>query len=101
MLALCLQSASADESSPAAQMASRACGALLSRVNAVPGTAPLFLRSYDPSTGGNGTPTIDGAYTYDNALAVIALVACGHRNAALRIADALLAASEGDRSGAE
>lgn len=101
MLALCLQSASADESSPAAQVASRACGALLSRVNAVPGTAPLFLRSYDPSTGGNGTPTIDGAYTYDNALAVIALVACGHRNAALRIADALLAASEGDRSGAE
>ena len=81
-LALCMQSAAADEGSPAAQVASRACGALLSRVQAVPGTEPIFLRSYDPSTG--GAPTIDGAYTYDNALAVIALVACGHRDAALR-----------------
>ncbi len=96
VLALCIQEASAGL--PAAQVASRACGALLSRVNAVPGTEPLFLRSYDPSAG--GAPTIDGAYTYDNALAVIALTACGHRDAALRIADALLAASEGDRSGA-
>ena len=95
-LMLCLQSALAE--SPAVQVASRACGALRSRVQAEPGTAPIFLRSYDPSTG--GAPTIDGAYTYDNALAVIALVACGHRDAALRIADALLAASEADRSGA-
>ena len=97
-LALCMQSAAADEGSPVAQVASRACGALLSRVQAVPGTEPVFLRSYDPATG--SAPTIDGAYTYDNALAVIALVACGHRDAALRIADALLATSEGDRSGA-
>src|SRR5688500_13399776 len=73
-LALCMQSAAADEGSPVAQVASRACGALLSRVQAVPGTDPIFLRSYDPSSG--GAPTIDGAYTYDNALAVIALVAC-------------------------
>ncbi|HKP22824.1 MAG TPA: hypothetical protein VJV39_03090 [Dongiaceae bacterium] len=85
----------------AAQVARRACDALLSRVNAVPGTGPLFLRSYDPSTDGDGASTIDGAYTYDNALAVIALEACGHHDAALRIADALLAASEGDRSGAK
>lgn len=92
---LCLQPVLAE--SPATQVATRACGALLSRVQAVPGTEPIFLRSYDPSTG--GAPTIDGAYTYDNALAVIALVACGHRGAALRLADALLAASEGDRSG--
>jgi hypothetical protein len=90
----------ADERSPAAMVANRACGALLSRVNAVPGMEPLFLRSYDPSIGGDSAPTIGGAYTYDNALAVIALKACGHRDAALRIADALLAASEGDRSGA-
>jgi hypothetical protein len=97
-LALCMQSTAADEGSPVAQVAARACGALLARVEAVPGTEPAFLRSYDPSTG--SAPTIDGAYTYDNALAVIALVACGHRDATLRIADALLAASEGDRSGA-
>jgi hypothetical protein len=85
------------ETSAAQLVANRACGALLSRVQAVAGTEPIFLRSYDPSTG--GAPTIEGAYTYDNALAVIALVACGHRGAALRIADALLAASVGDRSG--
>ena len=90
-LMLCLQPALAE--SPAAQVATRACGALLSRVHAVPGTEPAFLRSYDPSTG--GAPTIDGAYTYDNALAVIALVACGHRDAALRIADALAGGQRG------
>src|SRR5262249_3706214 len=57
---------------------------------------------YDSDSGdpSNHAPTLPGAYTYDNALTVIALVACGHRDAALRIADALLAASEGDRSGA-
>ncbi|HEV8391929.1 MAG TPA: hypothetical protein VGQ35_18900 [Dongiaceae bacterium] len=66
---------------------------------AAPGSGPIFLQSYDPSTGA-GAPTVAGAYTYDNALAVTALVACGQRDAALRIADALLAASEGDRSGA-
>jgi hypothetical protein len=97
-LAHCVPSVAADENSPAAQVASRSCSALLSRVEAVPGTEPVFLRSYDPAVG--NVPTIDGAYTYDNALAVIALVACGHRDAALRIADALLAASEADRSGA-
>ncbi|HET6161064.1 MAG TPA: hypothetical protein VFE34_22150 [Dongiaceae bacterium] len=90
----------AAETLPAQQVAIRACGSLLGRVNAIPGTGPVFLQSYDASTGAESEPTLHGAYTYDNALAVIALVACGHRDAALRIADALLAASEGDRSGA-
>jgi hypothetical protein len=101
-LSLCLQagSAAAAENPPAQRVATRACGALLARVSAVPGTDPIFLQSYDASTGADSLPMLVGAYTYDNALAVIALWACGHRNAALRIADALLAASAGDRSGA-
>ncbi|HEY3145945.1 MAG TPA: hypothetical protein VGJ75_06325, partial [Dongiaceae bacterium] len=71
-------------------------------MNAIPGNGPAFLQSYDNAnnTGGEGLPTLTGAYTYDNALAAIALVACGQREAALRIGSALLAASEGDRSGA-
>ncbi|WP_119300348.1 hypothetical protein [Dongia deserti] len=99
--ALWLSAGSAAES-PARQVAARACDSLLARVNATPGTEPLFLQSYDSSAdvSSESGPTLPGAYTYDNALAVIALVACGHRDAALRVADALLAASERDRSGA-
>ena len=97
---LCLHAGSvaAAETAPADAVATRACGALLSRVNAIPGRDPIFLQSYDSSAGMEG-PTLPGAYTYDNALAVIALMACGERDAALRIADALVAVSEGDRSG--
>lgn len=104
VVALCLQAdrAAAAESAPAQQVATRACGSLLARVEALPGTEPAFLQSYDTSTGSDGAavPILPGAYTYDNALAVIALIACRHRDAALRIADALLAVSEGDRTGA-
>jgi hypothetical protein len=94
-------SGAAAESLPAQQVATRACSALLSRVNAIPGTGPVFLQSYDNVSGAcsEGQPMLTGAYTYDNALAAIALVACGQREAALR-GSALLAASEGDRSGA-
>jgi hypothetical protein len=99
LFSLCSQAGSAAETPPSQQVATRACGSLLARVNAIPGAGPAFLQSYDSSTSGN-EPTLPGAYTYDNALAAIALVACGHREAALRIGGALLAASEGDRSGA-
>src|SRR5688572_9827491 len=88
LFSLCLLagSAAAAENSAAQQVATRACGSLLARVNAIPGTGPIFLQSYDNATGAvsEGQPTLTGAYTYDNALAVIALVACGHRDAALR-----------------
>jgi hypothetical protein len=93
-------SAAAAENAPARQVATRACASLLGRVEANPSAGPVFLQSYDPAPPGGEGPILPGAYTYDNALAVIALVACGHRDAALRIADALLAASEADRGGA-
>ena len=82
-------------------VAARACAALTERVNAVPGDGPLFLRSYDAASGdGPGTePALNAAFTYDNALAVIALVACGKTEAAERVGEALLAAATTDRSG--
>jgi hypothetical protein len=90
------------EADPAADVATRACSALSSRVAAISGDGPVFLRSYDSGSGDgpNPEPALNAAFTYDNALAAIALRACGDLNGAKRIADALLAASEADRSGA-
>jgi hypothetical protein len=86
---------------PAEDVATRACSALASRVAAVSGDDPVFLRSYDAGSGEgpNPEPALNAAFTYDNALAVIALRACGDLDAARRVGDALLAASEEDRTG--
>ena len=86
---------------PATDVAGRACSALSSRVAAVAGDYPVFLRSYDAGSGDgpNPEPALNAAFTYDNALAAIALRACGNLDAARRIGDALLAASEEDRTG--
>ncbi|WP_386066349.1 hypothetical protein ACFJIW_17675 [Tahibacter sp. UC22_41] len=73
-------------------VSTQACGAMKRRVDAVPGKAPLLLRSYDEMPGDTNAdlPALrTAAFTYDNALAVIALLACGHREAALRIGAAL------------
>jgi hypothetical protein len=89
--------------SPEHQVADRACGALAARVAAFPGDGPVFLRSYDSAAGeGFGTePVLGGAFTYDNALAIIALQACGQGGAAKRVGDALLATTESDRLGSQ
>jgi hypothetical protein len=101
-LFLCLigwaTSAAAD--SPATKLAAATCGALRDRVQAVTGAEPVFLRSYDAESGsGAGTePALNGAFTYDNALAAIALRACGDIANARRIADGLWMAAGSDRS---
>src|SRR5690242_10214163 len=81
---------------PAEDVATRACSALSARVAELSGDDPIFLRSYDAGSGEgpNPEPALDAAFTYDNALAVVALRACGNLDAARRIGDALLAASE-------
>ena len=58
------------------------------------------MRSYDGASGSGAgdEPALNGAFTYDNALAAIALRACGDILAARRIADALWLAAGGDRS---
>jgi len=77
----------------------RSCAALATRVDAIAGSAPIFLRSYDHEHG-SGEPAEPAlrtaAFTYDNALAVIALLACERKAQALRIGEALRIAATGD-----
>jgi hypothetical protein len=78
------------------------CAAIAARVDDVPGSAPVLLRSWGRRRRARpaGEPALaTAAFTYDNALAAIALVACGRRAQALRIGEALLAAALADRSG--
>lgn len=83
----------------ASEVADRACAAIAGRVDAVPGNGSLFLRSYD-GTQGYGEVDVPAlrtaAFTYDNALAVIALLACDRRTQALRIGAALETAAMHD-----
>ena len=93
------QAASADSGSGSAGQ--RSCTAMSARVDAQAGTGPVLLRSYDSATGNGPTDEPSQqtvAYTYDNALAAIALLACGRSHQALRIGVALrLAALRGPR----
>ncbi|WP_119678670.1 hypothetical protein [Indioceanicola profundi] len=90
------------QASPAQDLAAGTCSALAARVDEIPGSAPVFLRSYDGASGqGPETePALqNAAFTYDNALAAIALTACGRHEQALRIGEALLSAARLDRLG--
>ena len=77
----------------------RACSALQARVDSFPGQAPVLLRSFDAPDG--KTPQepalATAAFAYDNALAVIALVACDRLPQATRIGQALLSAAQEQR----
>jgi hypothetical protein len=98
-------SASALEPSRTRQaLASAGCAALVKRVNAIPGTGPAFLPSFDAENGQgpNDNPALaSAAFTYDNALAIIALLACGQEAHAKRLGDALADAATKDRAGAQ
>jgi hypothetical protein len=61
---------------------------------------PLFLRSYEPGPDEASLPPqlASSAFSYDNALAIIALVACNDLARATRIADAFVAATRDDRT---
>jgi hypothetical protein len=90
------QAASADSGS--AGVTQRSCTAMSARVDAFAGTGPVLLRSYDSATEGGPTDEASQqtvAYTYDNALAAIALLACGKSHEALRIGAALRLAALG------
>lgn len=82
-------------------LAMPACDAISKRVDAVAGPGPVFLRSYDHADGEgpNAEPALNGAFTYDNALAAIALLACGKPKQAARVGEALLLAAREDRAG--
>ena len=81
-------------------IARRSCAALTARVDAFAGSAALLLRSYDSvrDADPDALPLRTAAFSYDNALAVIALVACDRRAQAQRVGEALrLAAMSGTR----
>jgi hypothetical protein len=66
-------------------------------------SGPLFLNSYRPTDAAQGEPPFEpalagAAFTYDNALAGIALLACGDRAAARRIGDAVVRAVAHDQN---
>src|SRR6185437_16037167 len=69
------------------------------RVAAIAGTGPVMLASYEPAPGGEPLASAlqGSAFVYDNALAGIALLACGHVDAARRIADGMTTALAHDR----
>ena len=83
-------------------LAARSCAALAGRVDEVPGTGPVFLRSYDHADGSGpaSEPALNGAFSYDNALAAIALVACRQTERAKRIGEAFIVAASAGRAGA-
>ncbi len=82
-------------------LAAATCAALVARVDQVPGAGPVFLRSYDDDSGQGAMaePALaNAAFTYDNALATIALIACDRTEHALRLGEALLSAATLDRA---
>ena len=83
----------------AASIAAHTCAAIADRVDAASTGTPVFLRSYDNGSGAGepAEPALrSAAFVYDNALAVIALLACDKRAQALRIAEALRIAATTD-----
>lgn len=78
-------------------LAARLCEGLTTKMDA--STAPFLFRSFEPAPGGRALdPALSNTgFTYDNALASIALFACGRDVQAIRVADALLLALDRDR----
>jgi hypothetical protein len=79
----------------------RYCAPLTNAVSAqLSGSKVGFVRSYDPGANESALPAVlaSTAFVYDNALAVIALVACGDMGSATVIGNALSAAVRNDRT---
>lgn len=72
----------------------RWCATLRERVDAFPGDGPVLLQSYESTSARTLEPSlVTAAFSYDNALAVMALVACATPAHANRIGEALRLAS--------
>lgn len=74
-------------------IASRGCAAIEARVNAVAASGPVLLRSYEGTSAQPLEPALgSAAFAYDNALAIMALLACDRPGTARRIGAAFVAA---------
>ncbi|WP_245306749.1 MULTISPECIES: hypothetical protein [unclassified Rhizobium] len=80
------------------QLACSLCDGLAAQMNGEPGQ-PFVLRSFEPANGGSALhPALENTgFTYDNAVALMALYGCQRKAEARRIADALVLALETDR----
>src|SRR5918993_300051 len=77
------------------------CPSLVTAVGqAAPDGSPGFVASYRAGPGEAEVPVAirNAAFSYDNALAIIALLSCGETDPAKQIADAFISALEADRS---
>jgi len=84
----------------AAAVGEAACRNLAAKVDAAPfGHGGVFLRSFEPLDVPNRFDHVHAntAFVYDNALAAIALVACGEAGRARLIGDALVHVAANDR----
>ncbi|MBR1122771.1 hypothetical protein JQ628_14680 [Bradyrhizobium lablabi] len=84
--------------------AGRDCAALANAVTSqAAGSSAVFVRSYEPGEGESSLPAglATSAFVYDNALAAIALVACGDVSRAVLIGNALSRAVRSDRTFAD
>lgn len=80
-------------------VATASCAALTNHVRDAGGTGPVLLVSYAAGPGLPLHASLTGAaFTYDNALSVIALTACGQDEPARRVMDGLLRARASDRA---
>lgn len=79
-------------------MACDLCDGMIAKMGGDP-TQPFILRSFEPANGGSALhPALENTgFTYDNAVAMIALSGCNRIAEARRIADALVMAVETDR----
>jgi hypothetical protein len=83
-----------------ANASSGPCGAIGSALAGQPTATAAFIRSYQAGDDEAQLPSglASSAFVYDNALAAIALVACGQVNQATVIGNALISAVRRDRS---
>ncbi|MEO8801899.1 MAG: hypothetical protein ABI304_05965 [Rudaea sp.] len=93
----CQPSTDGSKLPPRQLVAQKACDAIASRVDLYPSASALFLKSYDADDQGNQDPSLEtAAFSYDNALAVIALIACDKLPQAQRVGEALRRAAMSD-----
>ena len=80
------------------QLACSMCDALAAKMTGEP-EQPFVFRSFEPANGGSALhPSLENTgFTYDNALAMMALYGCQRTAEARRVADALVVALETDR----
>ncbi|MDE1993917.1 MAG: hypothetical protein KGI75_15550 [Rhizobiaceae bacterium] len=98
LFAGCIPGAWAAGDDAHAGLAAKLCDGLVARMIGDP-AQPFIFRSFEPFDESSPLhPALENTgFTYDNALAIMALYACGRKSEAKRVADALILAVDTDR----